>query len=55
MSLAASLALVTGLIKGIIESRLSNVDILTFDYGSVKRGIFDSSAPGHRIKDTAIS
>jgi|SRR6476619_1583647 len=40
MSLAALLALVTEQIKGIIESRLSNVDILTFVYGRVKWGFF---------------
>jgi hypothetical protein len=51
MSLAASLALVAELKEGSIESRLSNVDILTFVNGRVNRGIFDSSAPGHRIKD----
>jgi hypothetical protein len=40
MSLAALLALVTKQIKGIIESRLSNVDILTFVYGRVKCGFW---------------
>jgi hypothetical protein len=44
MSLAALLALVTELIKGIIESRLSNVDILTFVNGRVKRGFWQNGS-----------